>query len=96
MDILEKLFREYPAICARSSRPGSEYRRLAEQLDAEYEQFRRELSDEGMEHFKALEDIKLSMATIDAEDCFAKGFRLGAKIMLAVTGDRVGQFQVKQ
>lgn len=93
MYILSQLFREFPAISERTSREDSEYRRLAERLEEEYAQFARELSDEGLAHFQAFGDVDLSMHAIEAEDSFIEGFRLGARIMLAVLGDYRGQFR---
>lgn len=93
MHILEELFFGQVNMSDRISRPGSEYRRLADRLCAEYEQLSAELSAEAQIHFNAFDQIKGDMNAIEVEDAFIEGFRLGARIILAVTSDYQGQFQ---
>lgn len=95
MHILEALYRGKINSGMRTFRRGSEYERLSDQRMAENDHVYRELSLEGQAHYKAAERITGMMESIETEDAFIEGFRLGVKLLLAAIAEYDGQFETE-
>ena len=81
--ILEQLWDGGIRPCERTVRKGSEYARLQEAAQKEYDRFWRLLSPDAKEAYSAFCETNNSLTSISDRDCFIKGFRLGAQLVLA-------------
>lgn len=75
----------------RTVQRGSEYARLQEAAKKAYDRFWSMLTPEEKEAYTAFTDIEIELSCISDADIFAKGFRLGVKLLLAVIGEEETQ-----
>ncbi|MFM9278144.1 DUF6809 family protein [Paenibacillus jiagnxiensis] len=84
--ILEALYRGqlHPDEAIVPSQP--EYRRLSQQLVAQTEQWRTRLGEDTFRELEEYFDLCDSVNSMHVEAAFLHGFRLGANLMIEVTG----------
>lgn len=84
MNILEALWGGAIRPCERTVRRGTEYARLQDAALRAYDRFWAMLSEDQKEAYKTLADLDMERTAISDADIFAKGFRLGVRLLLAV------------
>lgn len=92
MDVLNKLWRDGLTPGERYVVPGSEYQKAAKRFYTAWERFVETLPAETKSQLESVGNQYHDMASLEQEDIFICGFRLGAKLMLDVLGDYRGQF----
>ena len=73
--------------CDRTVKRGTEYDRLQEAAGKAYDRFWSTLTAEQKEAYTAFTDLEIERSCISDADTFAKGFRLGVKLLLAAIGE---------
>ena len=91
MYILEDLWNGNVAPADRVIRTGSEYAQLQKQLVAAEEDFRKELSTEGKKAYDTFCRKQAELSEISECDCFIRGVRVGARLLLDIVGDYPSQ-----
>ena len=84
MNVLEALWGGAIRPCERTVKRGTEYARLQKATQKAYDRFWSVLTPEGKEAYKALTELDMERTAISDADIFAKGFRLGVRLLLAV------------
>ena len=84
MNILEELWGGAIRPSERTVRRGTEYARLQDAALRAYDRFWAMLSEDQKEAYKALTELDMERTAISDADIFAKGFRLGVRLLLAV------------
>ena len=84
MNILEALWGGDIRPSERTVRRGTEYARLQDAALRAYDRFWAMLSEDQKEAYKTLADLDMERTAISDADIFAKGFRLGVRLLLAV------------
>lgn len=83
MNILEALWGGAIHPCDRTVKRGTEYARLQAAAQKAYDRFWSMLTAEQKEAYAAFTDLEIERTCISDADIFAKGFRLGVKLLLA-------------
>ena len=83
MNILEALWGGDIRPSERTVRRGTEYARLQDAALRAYDRFWAMLSEDQKEAYKTLADLDMERTAISDADIFAKGFRLGVRLLLA-------------
>ena len=91
MYILEDLWNGNVAPADRVIRAGSEYAQLQKQLVAAEEDFRKELSPEGKNAYDTFCRKQAELSEISECDCFIRGVRVGARLLLDIVADYPSQ-----
>ena len=91
MYILEDLWNGNIAPSERVIRTGSQYAQLQKQLVAAEEDFRKELSPEGKAAYDTFCRKQAELSEISECDCFIRGVRVGARLLLDIVADYPSQ-----
>ena len=91
MYILEDLWNGDITPSERVIRTGSQYAQLQKQLVAAEEDFRKELSPEGKTAYDTFCRKQAELSEISECDCFIRGVRVGARLLLDIVGDYPSQ-----
>ena len=91
MYILEDLWNGDITPSERVIRTGSQYAQLQKQLIAAEEDFRKELSPEGKAAYDTLCRKQAELSEISECDCFIRGVRVGARLLLDIVADYPSQ-----
>ena len=91
MYILEELWNGNVAPADRVIRTGSQYAQLQKQLGAAEEDFRKELSPEGKAAYDTFCRKQAELSEISECDCFIRGVRVGARLLLDIVADYPSQ-----
>ena len=91
MYILEDLWNGNVAPADRVIRAGSEYAQLQKQLVAAEEDFRKELSPDGKAAYDTFCRKQAELSEISECDCFIRGVRIGARLLLDIVADYPSQ-----
>ena len=91
MYILEDLWNGDITPSERVIRTGSQYAQLQKQLVAAEEDFRKELSPEGKAAYDAFCRKQAELSEISECDCFIRGVRIGARLLLDIVADYPSQ-----
>lgn len=91
MYILEDLWNGDIAPSERLIRTGSQYAQLQKQLVAAEEDFRKELSPEGKAAYDTFCRKQAELSEISECDCFIRGVRVGARLLLDIVADYPSQ-----
>ena len=91
MYILEDLWNGDITPSERVIRTGSQYAQLQKQLVAAEEDFRKELSPEGKAAYDTFCRKQAELSEISECDCFIRGVRVGARLLLDIVGDYPSQ-----
>lgn len=91
MYILEALWNGNITPSERVIRTGSQYAQLQKQLVAAEEDFRKELSPEGKAAFDTFCRKQAELSEISECDCFIRGVRIGARLLLDIVADYPSQ-----
>ena len=91
MYILEELWNGNVAPADRVIRTGSQYAQLQKQLVAAEEDFRKELSPEGKAAYDTFCRKQAELSEISECDCFIRGVRVGARLLLDIVADYPSQ-----
>ena len=91
MYILEDLWNGNVAPADRVIRTGSQYAQLQKQLVAAEEDFRKELSPEGKAAYDTFCRKQAELSEISECDCFIRGVRTGARLLLDIVADYPSQ-----
>jgi len=91
MYILEDLWNGNIAPSERVIRTGSQYAQLQKQLVAAEEDFRKELSPEGKAAYDTFCRKQAELSEISECDCFIRGVRIGARLLLDIVADYPSQ-----
>ena len=91
MHILEDLWYGNVAPAERTIRTGSRYAKLQKQLVAAEDALREELSPDGKNSYAEVCRKQTEMAQIAECDSFIRGVRIGARLVLDITGDYPSQ-----
>ena len=75
----------------RFGRRGSEYMKLTEEANEMMDRLIAELSPEGAKLLEELLDKQIVLHSINEEDTFVRGVRIGAQFILDVVGDYKSQ-----
>ena len=75
----------------RVIRTGSQYAQLQKQLVAAEEDFRKELSPEGKAAYDTFCRKQAELSEISECDCFIRGVRVGARLLLDIVADYPSQ-----
>lgn len=87
MDILKELYFGNIRPSEKAVKDGTEYKKAQNEVCALEDAFRAELSAEGKKVYDAYMSKRLTLLETDDCDSFIKGYRLGAKLILAVLLD---------
>jgi len=90
MDILSRLFYALVAYDDLLDIDNEEYLRMIEQFDETDKLLTAEISEQANAHLNTLIDAADTMSGFESEAAFTRGFLLGARIMLTVTGKDCG------
>ena len=91
MYILEDLWNGDITPSERVIRTGSQYAQLQKQLVAAEEDFRKELSPAGKAAYDTFCRKQAELSEISECDCFIRGVRVGARLLLDIVGDYPSQ-----
>ena len=91
MYILEELWNGNITPSERVIRTGSQYAQLQKQLVAAEEDFRKELSPEGKAAYDTFCRKQAELSEISECDCFIRGVRVGARLLLDIVADYPSQ-----
>ena len=91
MYILEDLWNGHITPSEREIRTGSQYAQLQKQLVAAEEDFRKELSPEGKAAYDTFCRKQAELSEISECDCFIRGVRVGAPLLLDIVADYPSQ-----
>ena len=91
MYILEDLWNGDITPSERVIRTGSQYAQLQKQLVAAEEDFRKELSPEGKAAYDTFCRKQAELSEISECDCFVRGVRIGARLLLDIVADYPSQ-----
>ena len=91
MNILDALWGGAIHPSDRTVKRGSEYARLQEAAKKAYDRFWTMLTPEEKEAYTTFTDIEMELSCISDADIFAKGFRLGMRLLLAVISEEETQ-----
>ena len=91
MYILEELWNGNVAPADRVIRTGSEYAQLQKQMVAAEDAFRKELSPEGKAAYDTFCRKQAELSEISECDCFIRGVRIGARLLLDIVADYPSQ-----
>ena len=91
MYILEDLWNGNITPSERVIRTGSQYAQLQKQLVAAEEDFRKELSPEGKAAYDTFCRKQAELSEISECDCFIRGVRVGARLLLDIVADYPSQ-----
>ena len=91
MYILEDLWNGNIAPSERVIRTGSQYAQLQKQLVAAEEDFRKELSPDGKAAYDTFCRKQAELSEISECDCFIRGVRVGARLLLDIVADYPSQ-----
>ena len=91
MYILEDLWNGDITPSERVIRTGSQYAQLQKQLVAAEEDFRKELSPEGKTAYDTFCRKQAELSEISECDCFIRGVRIGARLLLDIVADYPSQ-----
>lgn len=91
MYILEDLWNGDIIPSERVIRTGSQYAQLQKQLVAAEEDFRKELSTEGKKAYEEFCRKQAELSEISECDCFIRGVRVGARLLLDIVADYPSQ-----
>ena len=91
MYILEDLWNGDITPSERVIRTGSQYAQLQKQLVAAEEDFRKELSPEGKAAYDTFCRKQAELSEISECDCFVRGVRVGARLLLDIVADYPSQ-----
>ena len=91
MYILEDLWNGDITPSERMIRTGSQYAQLQKQLVAAEEDFRKELSPEGKTAYDTFCRKQAELSEISECDCFIRGVRIGARLLLDIVADYPSQ-----
>ena len=95
MYILEDLWNGDITPSERVIRTGSQYAQLQKQLVAAEEDFRKELSPEGKAAYDTFCRKQAELSEISECDCFIRGVRVGARLLLDIVGDYPSQMPTR-
>ena len=91
MYILEDLWNGNITPSERMIRTGSQYAQLQKQLVAAEEDFRKELSPDGKAAYDTFCRKQAELSEISECDCFIRGVRIGARLLLDIVADYPSQ-----
>lgn len=91
MYILEDLWNGDITPSERVIRTGSQYAQLQKQLVAAEEDFRKELSPAGKAAYDTFCRKQAELSEISECDCFIRGVRVGARLLLDIVADYPSQ-----
>ena len=91
MYILEALWNGNITPSERVIRTGSQYAQLQKQLVAAEEDFRKELSPDGKAAYDTFCRKQAELSEISECDCFIRGVRIGARLLLDIVADYPSQ-----
>ena len=91
MYILEDLWNGDITPSERVIRTGSQYAQLQKQLVAAEEDFRKELSPDGKAAYDTFCRKQAELSEISECDCFIRGVRIGARLLLDIVADYPSQ-----
>lgn len=91
MYILEDLWNGDITPSERMIRTGSQYAQLQKQLVTAEEDFRKELSPEGKAAYDTFCRKQAELSEISECDCFIRGVRVGARLLLDIVADYPSQ-----
>ena len=91
MYILEDLWNGDITPSERVIRTGSQYAQLQKQLVAAEEDFRKELSPDGKAAYDTFCRKQAELSEISECDCFIRGVRVGARLLLDIVADYPSQ-----
>ena len=91
MYILEELWNGDITPSERVIRTGSQYAQLQKQMVAAEEDFRKELSPEGKAAYDTFCRKQAELSEISECDCFIRGVRIGARLLLDIVADYPSQ-----
>lgn len=91
MYILEELWNGNITPSERVIRTGSQYAQLQKQLVAAEEDFRKELSPDGKAAYDTFCRKQAELSEISECDCFIRGVRIGARLLLDIVADYPSQ-----
>ena len=91
MYILEDLWNGNITPSERVIRTGSQYAQLQKQLVAAEEDFRKELSPDGKAAYDTFCRKQAELSEISECDCFIRGVRIGARLLLDIVADYPSQ-----
>ena len=91
MYILEELWNGNITPSERVIRTGSQYAQLQKQLVAAEEDFRKELSPAGKAAYDTFCRKQAELSEISECDCFIRGVRIGARLLLDIVADYPSQ-----
>ena len=91
MYILEDLWNGNITPSERVIRTGSQYAQLQKQLVAAEEDFRKELSPDGKAAYDTFCRKQAELSEISECDCFIRGVRVGARLLLDIVADYPSQ-----
>lgn len=83
MKVLEELWMGNIHPCDRVVKQGTEYERLQREAQKAYDRFEAMLTPDIKDAYNAYTEVNLQLTCISDADIFAKGFRLGVKLLLA-------------
>ena len=86
-EILEQLWVGAIRPCERAVKRNSEYARLQALMQKEHDRFWSMLTPEAREAYNAFCETNIELMSISDADCFAKGFRLGVRLLLAAIAE---------
>ena len=95
MYILEDLWNGDITPSERVIRTGSQYAQLQKQLVAAEEDFRKELSPDGKAAYDTFCRKQAELSEISECDCFIRGVRVGARLLLDIVGDYPSQMPTR-
>ena len=95
MYILEDLWNGDITPSERVIRTGSQYAQLQKQLVAAEEDFRKELSPEGKAAYDTFCRKQAELSEISECDCFIRGVRIGARLLLDIVADYPSQMPTR-
>ncbi len=95
MYILEDLWNGDITPSERVIRTGSQYAQLQKQLVAAEEDFRKELSPDGKAAYDTFCRKQAELSEISECDCFIRGVRIGARLLLDIVGDYPSQMPTR-
>ena len=91
MYILDELWNGNITPSERVIRTGSQYAQLQKQLVAAEDDFRKELSLEGKAAYDTFCRKQAELSEISECDCFIRGVRIGARLLLDIVADYPSQ-----
>lgn len=91
--VLKKLWYGEIAPSARNIRSNTPYVLTGKQLVEEEQKLRQMMSDSEIKTFEAFETCHDKMISIELEEAFISGFRLGTRMILEAMNDSDSQFE---